>query len=98
VTEKAGPAIADFSDEIAAEPIGPGRIVLAMAARQATALEIATALAISLEDLGSVFGRHLKLGRSLAIRNALNLLNRKAEAGNISALLFLLKRLETLDR
>jgi hypothetical protein len=93
--EKEGPPIEDFSSEIAREPDGPARVVLAMAARRASDAEIATTLSLSLDGLALNFEKQLKMGRSLAVRHMLSMLNWKAKSGNVTAIMYLLRRLET---
>ena len=89
---------ADLSDRIASEANGPGglqrRVVLALAARQATVAEIGAALGLPTDEVVSKFEKQLHNAKAVARLNALCLINAKAEKGNIQALFWLLRATE----
>ena len=78
--------------------MGPGglqrRVVLALAARQATVAEIGAALGLPTDEVVSKFDEQLHKAKGVARLNALCLINAKAEKGNIQALFWLLRATE----
>jgi hypothetical protein len=87
--------IIDFSERIAREAQGANgllkRVVLALAARQASVAEIAAALGLPADQVVLTFGQQLQKAKAVARLNALNLIHEKAEQGNVTAILWLVR-------
>jgi hypothetical protein len=74
------------------------RFVLAMAAYGGTEAEIAAALDVPQSLLSDADREHIEIGRGAAMATLIDMLFRRAEAGNASAAIWLLRRMEKLSR
>ena len=85
----------DFSERISLEADGPEgltrRVVLALACRWASLSEIAAALGLSKNEVVNLFEEQLRNALAVARANAVNLINKKAEQGNVTAIIWLLR-------
>ena len=74
------------------------RIVFALAAHGASKSEIAAALDLPTSALTEIDRYHIQLGIGAAQGRLIDLLWKKAEAGNAGAMIWLYRRMEKTDR
>jgi hypothetical protein len=95
---RAGPSPFDLADRLNDMARGSrgrrARFVLAMAAYGASAAEIAAALGVTPSQLTESDRDHMQTGLCVAQANLLNQIWKKAESGNVTAILWLHRRLE----
>ena len=91
----------DLVDRLTEMPGGPegqrGRLVVALAAYGGTDAEIAAALDVVPCLLTDTDREYIEIGRGAAMATLVDIIFRKAEAGNASAAIWLLRRMEKLS-